>query len=121
MQITTHDLANQSPWCAVSKRARPWILGALALSLLLAGHRVTRPESSEVGLELNTPGGVARAGGTGLDVIGLPHTGYLPRHNLSAVIARYFDTYLPPEEFQLDAQSNRYTAGDNDDSHWWSC
>jgi hypothetical protein len=96
MQIMSHDLANQSPWCAVSKRARPWILGALALSLLLAGYRVARPESREVGPEPTRLELSLERAETVLDVIDLPHTGYLPRHNLSAVIAHYFDTYLPP-------------------------
>jgi hypothetical protein len=121
MQIMSHDLANQSPWCAASKRTRPWILGALTLSLLLAGYQVARPESREVGRERTRLEVSLERAETVLDVIDLPHMGYLPRHNLSAVIAHYFDTYLPPEEFHLDAQSNRYAAGANDDSYWWGC
>jgi hypothetical protein len=31
MHIMSHDLANQSRRCSLSKRARPWILGTLAL------------------------------------------------------------------------------------------
>jgi hypothetical protein len=42
MQLISHDLAKQAPQPAVAKRARPWIMGALALCLLLAGYLVAK-------------------------------------------------------------------------------
>jgi hypothetical protein len=44
VQLIAHDLAKQSLPCTESKRVRRWILGALALCLLLAGYAVARPE-----------------------------------------------------------------------------
>jgi len=120
VQLISHDLAKQSPPWTVSKLIRRWILGALALCLLFAGYVVAGPEFRKVDLgqtlsELQ----LKQAQETEPDEINLPHTGYLPRRDLSAVIAHYFDTYLPRESLHLDDQSNHYTAVDNGNSSWW--
>jgi hypothetical protein len=51
-QPLSHDLANQTPQCSVAKRASQWLIGALALCLLLAGYLVARHAFGELGLEV---------------------------------------------------------------------
>ena len=55
VQLISHDLANQTPQWAVAKRARPWIIGAQALCLLLAGYLVSKREFGEIGLRATSP------------------------------------------------------------------
>jgi hypothetical protein len=120
MQIMSHDLANDSPRCSLSKRFRPWILGTLALCLLFSGYRVARPESGEVGLgraRWELPPARAEIVPYEID---FPHIGYSRGRSVSAVIARYFDAYLPPEEFYLGAQGNG-CAAIYDASPSWRC
>jgi hypothetical protein len=49
-QLLSHDLANQTPQCSVAKPASQWLIGALALCLLLAGYLVARHAFGELGL-----------------------------------------------------------------------
>jgi hypothetical protein len=121
VQLISHDLANQTPQCAVAKRARPWIIGAPALCLLLAGYLVTKQEFGETGLRV-TPSELRlkQAQETVPDETELPHQGYSPSRYISAVIAHYFDTYLGPVELHLEPPGNRYTRVDDRDSGWWA-
>jgi len=118
--LIPHDLANQPPLRLVAKRARPRIIGALALCLLVSGYLVAKQEFGEVGFRV-TPSELRleQPQETVPDETELPHAGYSPSRNLSAVTAHYFDTYLAPEELLLEAQSNRYTGADHGDSGGW--
>jgi hypothetical protein len=84
-QLLSHDLANQTPQCSVAKPAWQWLIGALALCLLLAGYLVARHAFGELGL------GVTRSElrlnqvpKTVPDEIEPPHAGYSPSGDLSA-------------------------------------
>ena len=50
VELLSHDLANQTPRCAIAKRARRWIIGAPALCLLLTGYLVNKQGFGEIGL-----------------------------------------------------------------------
>jgi hypothetical protein len=121
VQLISHDLANQTPQCAVAKRARPWIIGAPALCLLLAGYQVNNQDFGAIGLRV-TPSELRlkQAPETAPDETELPHEGYLLSRYISAVIARYFDTYLDHGEVHLERPSNRYGPVDDRDSDWWA-
>ena len=121
MQIMSHDLANPSPGSSLSKRARPWILGALAIALLLTGYRVTSSESEEVGLARAQWKLPLKSAETVPYEIDLRDAGCLPGRKLGAVIAHYFDTHLPLEEFYFGAEGDRYTTIDNGDFPSWGC
>jgi hypothetical protein len=69
MQIMAHDLANQSAQCSLSKRARPWILGALALCLCMAFAGTVL---SSIASTKPSPG-VLRAARTALMFAALPY------------------------------------------------
>jgi len=105
--LIPHDLANRPPLRLVAKRARPWISGALALCLLVSGYLVAKEEFGEAGFRV-TPSELRleQPQETVPDETELPHAGYSPSRYLSAVTERYFDTYLAPEEFLLEAQSS---------------
>jgi hypothetical protein len=118
-QLLSHDLANQTPPCAVPKPAYAWLIGPLALCLLLAGYLVARHAFAELGL------GVTRSElrlkqvpETVPDETKLPYAGYSPSRSLSAAIAQYFDTYLGPGELHLNPASDLYARVD--DSDWWA-
>jgi hypothetical protein len=117
--LISHDLTNQPPLRLMAKRARPWIIVALALFLLVSGYLVAKQGLGEVGfrvtpskLRLEQPQETVR------DRAELAHAGYSSSLYLSAVTARYFDTYLASEEFLLEAQRNRYTGADGDGNGW---
>jgi hypothetical protein len=100
VQLLSHDIVNQPPLFAVTKRARPWILGGLVLGLLPAGYLVAKQEFSEVGLRL-TPSELQleQTHDAVPDETDLLHTGCmpsLPSRSLNTVIAHYFDTYSGP-------------------------
>jgi hypothetical protein len=107
VQLISHDPANQTPQRAVAKRARPWIIGAPALCLLLAGYLVNKQGFGEIGPRA-TPSELRleQAQVTVPDETELPHDRYSPSGYISSVIAHYFDTYLGPGEFHLERPSN---------------
>jgi hypothetical protein len=107
VQLISHDLANQTPQSVVAKRARPWIIGAPALCLLLAGYLVNKQGFGEIGPRA-TPSELRleQAQDTVPDETELPHDRYSPSRYISSVIAHYFDTYLGPGEFHLERPSN---------------
>jgi len=120
-QLLSHDLANQTPQCSVAKPAWQWLIGALALCLLLAGYLVARHAFRELGL------GVTRSElrldqvpETVPDDIEPPHAGYSPSRDLSAAIAHYFDTHLGTGELHLEPASDPYMRVDDRDSDWWA-
>jgi hypothetical protein len=121
VQLISHDLANQTPRSAVTKLARPWIFGAPALCLLLAGYVVNKQGFAEIGLP-PTPAELRfkQAQETVPDEIELPPERYPPSRYISAVITRYFDTYLGLGELSLEHPSNRYRPVDDHDSDWWT-
>ena len=91
----------------MAKRARPWISGALALCLLASGYLVAKQEFGEVGFRVMPPQlRVKQPQETVPAEAELPQAVYSPSRYLSAVTERYFDTYLAPEEFLLEAQSS---------------
>ena len=107
--LISHDLENQLPGRLVAKRARPWIIGALALCLLASGYLVAKQEFGEVGFRvMPSQSRVKQPQETAPAEAELPQAAYSPSRYLSAITARYFDTYLAPEEFLLEAQSNRF-------------
>lgn len=121
VQLISHDLANQTPQCAVARPARPWIIGAPALCLLLAGYLVNKQNFGEIGLRA-TPSELRleQAQETVPDEIEVPHEGYSPSRYISGVIARYFDTYLGPGELHLERPSIRYRPVEDRDTDWWA-
>jgi hypothetical protein len=119
VQLISHDLENQTPQCTVAQRARPWIIGAPALCLLLAGYLVNKQEFGDAGLRI-APSDLRlkQAEETAPDEIDRPHVGYAPPRYISAAIAHYFDTYRGPGELDLGSPSNLYTRVDDRDSGW---
>ena len=107
-QLISHDLAVQTPQCAVTKPARPGIIGALTLCLLLAGCLAAKYGFGKVGFR-ETPSELPLhpAQETVLDETEFPHTGYSPPRYIAAVIARYFDLQLGPGELHPERPSNR--------------
>jgi hypothetical protein len=118
--LIPHDLENGPPLRLAAKRARPWIIGALAFCLLVSGYLVAQLEFGEVGFRV-TPSELRleQPQATVPDETELPHAGYSPSRYLSAVTEHYFDMYLAPEELLLEAQSNRYAGADHGDSGGW--
>jgi hypothetical protein len=88
---------------------------------LLVGYLVNKQEFGEVGLRI-TPSELRlkEAEETVPDETERPHVGYSPSRYISVVIAHYFDTYLGPEELDLEAPSNLYTRVGDRDSGWWA-
>jgi hypothetical protein len=123
VQLISHDLANQTPQWAVARGARPWIIGAPALCLLLAGYLVNKREFEEIGLRATPPElRLEHAQETVPSESELPHEGYSPPSYISVVIAHYFDTYLGPGEPRLESLCSRYTrVGDRGSSCWALC
>ena len=116
--LIPHDLANQPPLRLAAKRARPWIMGALGLCLLVSGCLVAKQEFGEVGFRVTpSESRLKRPQETVPAETELPHAGYSPSRYLSAVTAHYFDTYLAPEESWKLKSS--YTGADHGDSGGW--
>lgn len=97
--LISHDLENQPPPRLVVKRARPWIMGALALGLLVSGYLMAEQQFAEVGFRV-TPSELRleQPQETAPDEAEPTPAGYSSSRYLSAVTAHYFDTYLAPEE-----------------------
>ena len=107
VMLIPHDLANQPPRRLAAKREHPWIVGTLALCLLVSGYLVAKQAFEEVGFRVTpSESRLEQPQETVPDGAELLHTGYSLSRYLSAVTARYFDTYLAPEELLLEVQSS---------------
>jgi hypothetical protein len=121
VQLISHDLANQTPRCAIAKRARLWILGAPTVCLFLTGYLVNKQGFAQIDLPATRAQlRLEQAQETVPDETEFPPERYSHSRYISAVIARYLDTHLGPGELSLERPSNRYRPVDELDSDWWT-
>jgi len=106
-QLLSHDVVNNNPQCTVANTARPWLIGALGLCLVVAGYRAA-------GYAFSKPGhGLTRSElrfeqvpETTPDEAAPAPAAYPPSRYLSAAIAHYFDTHLGDGVLQLEPASD---------------
>jgi hypothetical protein len=102
-QFLSHDLVNNNPPCTVAKPARPWLIGALGLCLVVAGYLTAGYAFSEPGLGLmRSELRFEQVPETTPDETAPAPAAYPPSRYLSAAIAHYFDTHLGAGELQLE-------------------